>query len=120
MEDRFVRMRGVVAPRRYFLLTDMERAEICNGAGSKGIGGWLVPDTIYGLSITEAANVHDYMYATPQYSRQACDKLFLKNMLSLIDAKEDSWGWVKKLRYARAHTYYYAVKNFGGFFRKGK
>lgn len=116
MSNPLIKVGMVVAPAGYFLLTEEEKKEVCNGAGPKGIG-WLVPDTIYGVSITEAANIHDFMYVGG-FSKEDADTLFLQNMLALINAHKGS-EVLRYLRVARAHTYYYSVKLFGGFFRKG-
>lgn len=101
------------APDGYHDLTKKEKKEICNGAGPKGYG-WIVPDTIYGLSITEAANIHDYMYhvgATIEDKKKA-DRVFMNNMMRIIESKS---GWVlRKLRRRRVRTYYKSVKYGGG------
>lgn len=101
------------APREYWELTPEQKAEICNGAGPKGFG-FLVPDTIYGLSITEAANIHDYMYhiGGHKYDKLIADKAFDSNMKKIID-KGTWWNWLKKLRNHRADMYYEAVVKFG-------
>ena len=60
-------------PESYKRAQASEIDNVCNGCGSKGLGGWLVPDTLYGLSVTEACNIHDWMRAyifvtkTPYY-----------------------------------------------------
>ena len=41
------------APPEYWALTDDEREAIGNGCGPKG-AGFLVPDTVWGLSVREA------------------------------------------------------------------
>ena len=107
--------KGLIAPEKYWLLKPEAKKKYCNGAGPKHFG-FLVPDTLYGLSITECANIHDYMYAMPEFSRSLCDEIFLKNMVAKAKA---AGSWLKKLRIARAHTYYYSVRAFGGLFKKG-
>lgn len=105
------------APVDYWSLNKGEKEDICNGAGPKGLG-WAVPDTIWGLRITAAANIHDYMYSkrhTPhnEMERIRADTSFLNNMVRIIDAKT-KWRWLKALRGRRAKTYYNAVRLFGG------
>jgi hypothetical protein len=102
---------GLVAPAAYFGMTAERKAVVCNGAGPKKFG-WLVPDTLYGLSITEAANIHDFMYAIG-HNRKEADDVFLKNMLTLINERG---GFFKHLRRSRAKWYFRAVRWFGGGF----
>lgn len=101
------------APERYWRLTEEIRAEITNGCGTRGLIGLLVPDTIWGLSIKAACNIHDWMYAVGETieDKKEADRVFLNNMLRLID---NGWWWLKKPRIIRARTYYNAVKICGG------
>lgn len=103
------------APEEYWLLTDSERACISNGCGAKGICGWIVPDRIWGLSITEACNIHDFMYfmGETKEDKEHADRVFLNNMLRLIEVNT-KWDWLKKLRAKRARTYYRFVCEYGG------
>ena len=98
----------LIAPSSYWGATKEERAKVCNGAGPAG-RGWLVPDTMWGLSITEAANIHDWMYNEGKDKKEA-DETFYKNCLLIINKKG---GWLAPLRRYRAHSYYLAVKYFG-------
>ena len=43
-------------PAGYKALSASEKEACCNGCGSKGLGGWLVPDSIWGLNITDVYN----------------------------------------------------------------
>lgn len=104
---------GLVAPSLYLALRPSRKAELCNGAGPKRFG-WLIPDTLYGLSITEAANIHDFMYATGS-SKVAADELFYTNMCTLVRNKG---GFFMYPRLVRAWEYYKAVDMFGGFFHE--
>ena len=103
------------APKKYWLLTKEKKDDLCNGAGPKNFG-WLIPDTIWGLKITEAANIHDYMYivgAAVIEDKQTADRVFLNNMIRIIQRKT-KWTWLKKLRLMRAKKYYHAVDLCGG------
>lgn len=82
----------------------------CNGCGTKGLGGWLVPDTLWGLDISEACNIHDWMYAEGNDKAHA-DLIFLYNMLVLVAQRG---GWLAPLRRHRAVKYYLAVADLGG------
>ena len=101
------------APSFYWELTEYAKKQICNGAGAKG-WGWIVPDTIYGLSITEDANIHDFCYEM-QYGKDFADELFYNNMIARIENRVKHW-WNKPLaflRKRRALKYYKAVEYFG-------
>lgn len=106
---------ALFAPAEYWKLTTEQRAEICNGCGPRGIGALLVPDTVWGLSITPACNIHDYMYHagwTIEDKKQA-DRVFLNNMIRIVTGRT-RWCFLLRLRLNRVLTYYGAVKNFGG------
>jgi len=109
------------APTEYWKLNLKEHKEICNKAGPKGYG-WLVPNTIWGLNIGECANIHDFLFYVGKTieDKDAADRIFLNNMLRLINLKT-KWGFVKYLRIQRASKYYAAVCIKGGpAFWKGK
>jgi len=100
------------APEEYWLAQDKDK--ICNGCGTKGIVGYAIPDTLYCLSIIEACDIHDWMYENgwKLEDKEEADRVFLNNMLRIIEAKS---GLVLKwLRCQRAMTYYSAVRDFGG------
>jgi len=101
------------APESYWSLDPETKKEICNGVGPKGYG-FLFPDTIWGLDVSEAADIHDYMYqiGVTEEDRKKADKVFLDNMNAIIDS-QSSWAWLTKLRKRRASLYYEAVSKFG-------
>jgi len=83
--------------------------------GSEKAAFDYVPDTLLGLSIKAACCIHDHMYATglSQWDKERSDRIFLENMLALIEAST-KWGWLKWARKHRAWMYYQAVVKFGG------
>ena len=103
------------APVEYKKLSSCDKDRICNGCGSKGLGGIIVPDTLWGLSIEEACDIHDFMYARGKTieDKKEADRVFLNNMQRIIAAKK-SYAILTWLRRRRAKTYYEAVKYFGG------
>ena len=110
------------APSGYWTLTEAARDELCNGCGPDGILSILVPDTLYGLRITPACNIHDYMYALGKTieDKDSADRAFLNNMVRIVDAGT-RWRWLKRLRIRRAKIYYRAVAELGGaYFWAGK
>ena len=103
------------APIDYWDMPAEEKDRTCNGCGTKGLGGWFVPDTLWGLSITECCNIHDYMYSRGLHinDKDEADRAFLNNMLRVID-EGTQWKLVKWLRHRRAWAYYQVVSQFGG------
>lgn len=95
--------------------TPEQREAVSNGLGPKGFG-WLVPDTIIGINVTPAGDVHDEGYTEGGIivDKQMDDRIFRDNMIRLVNAKKNQWSWVKKLRMRRIKQNYRAVKNFGG------
>lgn len=111
-------------PESYKQATAEERDRKCNGCGTKGLGGILVPNSLYGLDVTEACDIHDWMYAEgkSEADKNTADRVFRNNMLRIISARPRGRGIVFFLRRRRAVKYYKAVKHFGGpaFWSAGK
>jgi len=112
-------MTQLYAPSSYVAASPQVRAQVVNGCGP---GGWkvdLVPDRMYGLDVSAACDIHDWMYTVglTLADKEEADRVFLNNLLRLIDSAP---GWigqlwlVKKLRRTRARVYYEAVHHFGG------
>jgi len=102
------------APAAYWDLGADEKATICNGMGAKdSLVSYFIPNTVYGLDLTEAGNIHDYMYHvgwTVEDKRRA-DEVFLNNMMRIVNHQG---GWLAPLRRRRAVLYYEAVLYAGG------
>lgn len=99
----------------YADLTEAQRRDICNGCGTKGLIGFLVPDSIWFLSIKEACNIHDYGYVVGETiaDKEREDRGFLNNMLRIIEEKT-RWAWLKRRRARVARLYYCMVVRYGG------
>jgi len=86
-----------------------------NGCGTSGWKGKLVPDSIYGISISEPCKVHDYEYhvGNIEDEKDTADYRFYVN-IKLTIKNESKWSkFLNPLRYIRAKTYYTAVDKFG-------
>ena len=97
----------------------------CNGVGST-VGTWwqrwlyhVTPNTIWGLDITPASDIHDVEYTYPdtfssrncaETWREAADWRFLSNCYRLI---ERGWPWLRPVRRARALAYYHILRAQG-------
>ena len=103
------------APESYWKLTEQQRKDACNGCGTKGIIGHVIPDSLWGLDIREACNVHDWMFAVGETieDKDEADRVFLNNMLRLVDAGSKNW-FTRMIRSRAAVKYYYAVRDCGG------
>lgn len=103
------------APDGYVRASPEVRRKVVNGCGTSGWKGAVVPETLWGLNVSAACNIHDWMYAegTTISDKGTADRTFLNNMLRIIDAAGGPW-LLKTLRRRRAKTYYEAVHVFGG------
>jgi len=104
------------APPSYWTCTEAMRREIVSGCGpGKGWKANLVPETLWGLSVHEACDIHDWMYHLGETieDKKEADRVFLNNMIRIIDVRT-KWNWLRRLRLRRAKTYYLAVCWFGG------
>ena len=105
------------APPDYWKLTPEQLNNIIGkgGCGPGGFGDYLVPDKIWGLEIKPACQIHDYMYAMGYTveEKQEADRVFMNNMLRLVDAAGGNW-LILALRRSAAAKYYRAVADFGG------
>ncbi len=106
---------ALYAPPSYIAAYPAVRAAVANGCGPAGWLGRLVPDHLWGLDITPACEIHDWMYAEgeTEEERHLADRVFLNNMLRLIEAAGGPW-WLQWLRRRKALSYYNACHWFGG------
>jgi len=105
---------GLMAHVDYWNASNKKLARNCNGCGTSGWKGALVPDTIWMLNVNPSCNIHDWDYAigTTMEEKADADFRFLMNMMSQIrmDAKKSWVGWTLQiLRQRRCFTYYQAV-----------
>ncbi len=106
---------NLFAPQGYINASPLLRSRVVNGCGTDGWKGQLVPEKIWGLPVTAACNIHDWMYSAgfDIADKREADRAFLNNMLRLIDAA-GGIGLLRWLRRKRALKYYQAVAEFGG------
>ena len=86
------------------------------GCGPGGFGDFLVPDTVYGLSIRNACRIHDWGYRhaldNSEEDRAMHDRILKNNALRIVD-NWTKYKWLRWLRYRRVQKYYIAVRVFG-------
>lgn len=107
-----VEFEGLLVHRSYAEAAPEERAKVCNGCGTSGWKGLLVPETMWGLDISSACQPHDWDYerGETEEDKEQADILLLCNLLRIIN---DHGGWLAPLRRYRAMTYYNAVAEAG-------
>lgn len=102
------------APAEYWAIPKKTRDSW--GCGPGGIGDWLVPDTVYGLSVQPACSIHDGDYRVfgerTKQGRKAADKRFLINMQLIVNHHTKAF-WLRRLRFTRCRTMYLAVRVLG-------
>ena len=106
---------GLSCPQSY-LEADQDLLDVvCNGCGSAQAKFDFVPDTIYGLSISPACHIHDWMYYEGKTidDKEEADRVFLNNMLRIIN-NQSANKLICFLRRRRAVVYYEMVCNLGG------
>lgn len=114
MAVEMVKVGCLVAPAGYWMLPACAKVAMCNGCGPAG--GFimsaltlLIPDSLLGLSILEACNIHDYCCAKGEITRKQADNLFFDNMSALID---DTGGPLRPARHVMAFHYFLAVRTW--------
>ncbi len=101
----------------YYLGFGNDLSGVINGCGPRGLGDFLIPDTIYGLSVKPACKIHDWMFTI--YNDEAGFKLanqvFLDNMIRINNSasKHELLKWIRMRRILK---YYRAVSDFGRLF----
>jgi len=89
---------------------------ISNGCGTDGWKGKIVPETMYGLNISIACDIHDfdYYFGMDWADKTEADNRFLDNLCRIIKHESKWWNcWLNPLRRIRAKEYHLAVKYFG-------
>lgn len=110
---------GVLSCELGFLATPESVLDcICNGCGAAGAKFDFVPDTIYGMNIAPACNIHDWDYeaGVTEDDRKKADIRWRDNLYSLINlsTKNSRWRYiVKPLMCARVLWYYAIIRNMG-------
>lgn len=100
------------APLSYHQASCAAKRKVCNGCGAKG--GIKVPDTMYGLDIKEACNIHDWMF---KHGKTYADFLFANGIfqvnLTRIIVQQSANKFMIMLRLRRASKYFNAVAMLG-------
>lgn len=110
------------APEEYWRLSEEIRAAMVNGCGPSGWKSKYIPGHILWINVTEACNIHDFMYAVgkTEGDREEADRVFFNNMMRIIESVDQVWI-LRRWRRRIALEYYQQVRDFGAiYFWKGK
>lgn len=113
--QRLARNGILYAPASFLNAPKSQLVSTCNGCGAAN--SWFRPPSrIYGTLIIYACIIHDWMYAFGRTieDKEEADRVFLNNMLRLINRDKKKWYKPTILQRRRALKYYMAVKCFGG------
>lgn len=99
----------LLAPETYLEASDELKNRVCNGCGPDGILGKLVPEHLAGADVSQACNIHDWMYQEGE-DKQKADLYFLANMIYLCSEKS---CWLLPLRTLMAVHFFLAVHYAG-------
>ncbi len=101
----------------YYLEFGNDLPGVINGCGPGGLGDFLIPDTVYGLSVKPACKIHDWMFII--YNDEAgfrlANQVFLDNMIRINNYTSKN-VLLKWLRTRRILKYYRAVRDLGRLF----
>ena len=110
-------MAKLYAPPAYWKYTRAQLVEIVqvNGCGPDGWKNSLIPDCLLLVSISEACDIHDFMYVfgDTEADREEADRVFLNNMLRIVEEQSGCW-FTLFLRRKLALHYYSVVRDMGG------
>lgn len=112
-------MTSLYAPQDYRNATHEQRLKVINGCGPDGFVNRLIPNSICGVDVTEAYNIHDWMVvkAVNSKDRFHADNVFKENLRKLINWNKGPLA-LRLLRQGIAKIYYWAVLLYSKF--KGK
>jgi|WetSurMetagenome_2_1015567.scaffolds.fasta_scaffold660706_2 hypothetical protein len=108
------------APEEFWDLPDECKKKLGWNCGPGKFGGKVIPNTVWGLSIKIACEIHDCMYflGKTQYDKWISDVTFLTNMNDMV---ESGTMILRAIRRYRVMTYFSAVRDCGdSSFWKGK
>lgn len=104
---------GCLFRPEFLALTQEEKAKICNGVGAAEGLSKLLPDTVFGMSIADIADQHDYDYwlGGTTADRLNADIVFFNSMLRRF--KNMGSAFLYPFRRHRAKVYFKFLREFG-------
>jgi len=107
----------LAAPESFWNTEIDTRQVVINGCGPGGFGDYLIPDTVYFMSIKSACKIHDWMFLVFNTDEgfELANQIFLDNMRRINNTYTKTKA-LKFVRDRRIKKYYYAVRDFGRLF----
>ena len=115
-----------IIPKSWVDATAQEKKDIANGCGAgwKQFDNWFartfykllnkaIPDTIYGLNISQICGWHDFDYTFLEKTKKNKDKADRDFRHNLKVKVKDHGGRLEWLRLKRVEKYYYFVSEHG-------
>ena len=98
-------------PASFLAADKVEMSLVCNGCGTRGIGGYLVSDDILGVCVTVSCNIHDWGYELSETDEDEdqCDFYLRENLRRMIYARSRDGKILTWLRLRIADLYFLAV-----------
>jgi hypothetical protein len=105
---------GLIAPLSYWQAKDDKLDDQINGCGPSYLPSWIVPDSLFGIRVTESCNIHDWMYykALSNSDFEKADEIFLKNLNRQIDSNKSVLNIARR---ALSYIYFSAVRVYSTF-----
>lgn len=100
------------SPLSYKTAPQSVKDKCCNACGAQGWKVDIVPDNILGVDISEACNIHDWMYREAVDTRKECDRIFRRNMTRLVISEKSDFK--RYWRRVLVWWYWRGVRRFGG------
>ena len=110
---------GLMRPAVVAALTPTQAADLTNGCGPQSMKIKLIPDTVMGIDFFPACAVHDqcYSFGEDEDDKRLSDRIFLFNLLVLIDKHCAAKGIIDKVQRVAARSaafdYFKAVSDWG-------
>ena len=103
------------APAAYWAMSAEARAEIVNGCGPSGWKSKFIPNKILWVDVRRACDIHDFMYHLGQTDadREEADRVFLNNLLRIVEAESTNF-FTRVIRRRLVLHFYGAVRDMGG------
>jgi hypothetical protein len=100
------------APEEYWTLSEECKKKLGYECGPGKVGGKFVPDSIWGLNVTDSCQIHDCEYALgkTKEDKWIADCSLLTNISAQI---ENGSVFLRGIRRQTAMVYFSAVRDFG-------